>query len=254
MEAAIIAPITALNDTLDQKYHMVLPQLLGFDTYKTFYQGLPNDKYIILDNGEAEGKKVKSRDLIKCAEMVSANEIVVPDAMGDHRATMEAVVRFSRTASKHPQYAYAGVVQAQSFQEVAKMIMWYATLEWVTVLALPRWLANHVDRDTRIATVRGLAQAIKDGFAAVHCLGASQWFREVVPLSEYPIRSIDTSLPHSMALARKDLVIDDYVARPKRFFWADMDQAQRVQARTNMHYFNAWCQGPKTKRQETRFS
>lgn len=254
MELAVIAPISRLEDTVKQQFHMVLPQMLGFETYKHFYTHLTPDNYVILDNGEAEGERVKSKDLIRCAEMVSASEIVVPDAMGHCTDTMERVVKFSRTAKKNTQYNYAGVVQGQDFNEIAKMVRFYATKEWINVLALPRWLSNHVDRDMRVTIMRGLAQAIKDGFDAVHCLGAAQWFREVVPLSEYPVRSIDTSLPHVMALANRSVVADDYAARQPKFFWADLTRNQQDLAKNNIHYFEAWCRGPRTKRQEMKYS
>lgn len=254
MELAVIAPISRLEDTTNQQFHMVLPQLLGNDTYRHFYTSLPLDKHVILDNGEAEGEKVKPRDLIKCAELVNVNEIVVPDAMGDTAETMARVIKFERTARKHPQFNYVGVVQGKDFAEVAKMVIWYAATDWINILALPRWLTNHVDRDMRTTVMRGLGQAVRDGFDAVHCLGAAQWFREVVPLSEWPVRSIDTSLPHVMALANRSVVTGDYVARQPKFFWTDLSKVQQDLARSNMHYFETWCRGPNSKRQELKYS
>lgn len=254
MELAVIAPISRLIDTKDQQYHMVLPQLLGSHTYSHFYSHLPTEKYIILDNGEAEGECFKSKDLIKCAERINAKEIVVPDVMGDYIGTVERVVKFRRTAIRNQQYNYAGVVQGHDINEIAKCVRRYAISEWINVLALPRWLSNHVEQDMRITIMRGLAQAIKDGFEAVHCLGAGRWFREVVPLGEWPIRSIDTSLPHVMALADRSVVTGEYLSRQPQFFWADLNKFQQELALRNIHHYEAWCRGPEFKHQETRFS
>jgi hypothetical protein len=243
LELAVIAPFECLAHTQQQKYHMVLPQLLGQGVYQEFYTTRPKNNFIMLDNGEAEGVKVKTRDLMKCAELIGANEVVVPDVMGDCNGTMERVVKFKRTAFNNPQYKYMGVVQGQTYAEIAKIIMWYGTQDWITTLGLPRWLSDHVEHDMRITIMRGLGIAIQDGFEAVHALGGARWFREAVHLSEYPVRSLDTSLPHVMAIEGKNILFDGYQARQKEFFWKDLDGKQRLLATQNITNYEAWCQG-----------
>jgi hypothetical protein len=96
MKYALITPPNLgmkLLASFGLSYHMALAQYILADVhYKAVYQALHNfDHFIMVDNGAAEnGVPLPIEKIVKAADMVGADEIVMPDVLDDMRATIKA--------------------------------------------------------------------------------------------------------------------------------------------------------------------
>jgi len=74
-------------------YHMALAQYVLVDeAYASLYKGLhEQDHFIMLDNGAAEnGHSIGIENVVRAAEMIGADEIVMPDVLDECKATVAA--------------------------------------------------------------------------------------------------------------------------------------------------------------------
>lgn len=202
MKCAIIAPHDLLDLTkLVDEYHLVLPQeMFRNPNYVRFYRDVAG--YKILDNGEAEGVTIEPQDLTRLARQIDADEIVVPDVIGDRTATIARARDFERYVD--PEFKYMGVLQGKDLGEIISMVYFYEQIPWITCIGIPRWLVNW-DVMQRYTILRGIMKNYPELYAAKewHCLGAnSRWPAEVSLLSTLPgLRGMDTSLPVVYGLA-----------------------------------------------------
>lgn len=83
-EFCIIAPTAYLDFTKQSKSHLVLAHLVDTDNqYAKFYRDLPQDNFIIMDNGAFElGGSYEPSKLIELGCKCNANVIVLPDYPG----------------------------------------------------------------------------------------------------------------------------------------------------------------------------
>lgn len=241
MKIAHILPTSILGLTRFNDYHLVLPHLLEKDPeYREFYA---NDAggLKILDNGIAEGVNYSWEGLLKWADVIGAAEIVVPDVMGDCNATMDSVKLFEPFAKAHPEYKYMGVLQGKSYSELVKCLNFYMySVPWVSVLAVPRVLANTIHKQIRVNFVDAFAEDLVTRFDAVHFLGASNWIREIVLLNETIGRGIDTSLCGVMGLDNRLIDSDTYVPRQIDYFEAKPKSKQLMYIEENIRTYNKW--------------
>ncbi len=233
MKVALIAPIDMLDLVADYNthYHLVLPdQMMRSKVYRDFYREI--DGYKILDNGAAEGTVFDHTELHTLASDIGADEIVVPDSLGDFHRTVEYARSFKPWARIGATYKYVGVLQGQNPSEVLGCLNYFELEPWVSSVMIPRCTNRIIHKAFREEFLQAM-QFNRDQtdkpyrFDQYHCLGASEWVREVASLSDKPIvRGIDTSLPFSMGLARKSMTAgDDYVGRQRNFFDIQVNRA-----------------------------
>jgi hypothetical protein len=242
MKVALIAPIELLrySERFSSGYYMVLPQLLGDEDYFKFYARIRGHK--ILDNGEAEGVQVHPDKLFQAADVILADEIVVPDVMGDCYATIDRAKAFEHYARENPQYDYIGVAQGKTLNEVRKCLTFLSLQDWVSVLALPRILVNAIGNTARTYIINRYHRTIMDGFTAVHCLGMGHHLEEVQYLADLPVRGIDTSLPYSMTLANTTLQAGStYQPRQKDYFDTTLVEDGWPLLNANLTTFMEWA-------------
>lgn len=94
MEIATIVPSNYLHLVKDDYYHLCLAHLIGKDEeYTLFYQDMkcgPDSKFIIMDNGVAEGETLDIEEIYYKASVVMADELVLPDVFLDGPATVKS--------------------------------------------------------------------------------------------------------------------------------------------------------------------
>ena len=218
---------------------MVLPHLAHQKRYKDFFRQRDKNDYIILDNGAAEEFEFGTKHLFTIANHLGAHEIVVPDALGDTEETLARALAFGRYAD--PKYRYMGVAQGQSFQEVLKCMNAYlemGSLNYITTIGLPR-LLTYQDKRMRVTLAEWIATNHFDATLEFHALGASNWVKEAMVLSDYPcIRGIDTSMPVYMGLEDLSIHTDEYIPRPPEFFEVSVPTTQ---ADMNCNIYLLWA-------------
>lgn len=243
MKVAHIVPTSCLDMTVMNDYHLVLPHLLVNDmTYGEFYTTTATG-HKILDNGVAEGVDFNWGGLVDMAHYIGAQEIVIPDVMGDCDRTIELARKFEKTARRNSKFDYMGVVQGKSYSEIVKCLHYFVTQDWITVLAVPRVLANTIHKDIRANFVNAFEAEIEGNFKAVHFLGASNNIKEVILLSDTMARGIDTSMPAVMGLEQRLIDVDGYVPRQSGFFEAQPSQKQLMHIEHNLTTYVDWARG-----------
>jgi hypothetical protein len=216
MKLAVIPPVAVLNDIQYREVHLLLPQLIDrYLPYENFYMYMPKkkdlkvhstcDKFYILDNGAAEGEKWTLQELYEIADEYGyVDEIVVPDVMGDGKASLDIVQTAKLRTGKRHMY----VAHGRTMGSVCKNIASAIRVPGVTTIGLPRCLFDTVINNPhgerlRIELARVTRHlATRLGLSIeVHLLGAHPlWYQELQQAaSETAIRSMDTSLPYVIA-------------------------------------------------------
>ena len=94
LEMATIVPQNFLDITSEAKMHMALAHLVGepeYEVYTEFYKNRKEGSFCILDNGVIEGSPMPIETIMDKAEIIKANEIVLPDAYKDKNKTIDMV-------------------------------------------------------------------------------------------------------------------------------------------------------------------
>lgn len=133
MKVALIPPTPDLRKLPRTGIHLILSHLFS-DEYLEFYKErrLEGD-YIILDNGAHEkGIGEEETGLLEKAALVASQEVVVPDALFDRRATVERARRFLRyimTPKGQIAYSKAGNPRLMLVPQAAERAEWAVCLK-----------------------------------------------------------------------------------------------------------------------------
>lgn len=244
MQLALIAPVKLLEEVPNTNYHLVLAHLLHqSQEYKTFYQTVEGFK--ILDNGAAEGSVVSPDLLIEAAYDIGADEVVVPDVMGDFRATQQNAIAFEELAANNNKFKFVGVVQGKNAAELLACARAFAALGYFDTLAIPRHVASlHPHERYFLADCFRQMDELGELSIDIHCLGANSNMKEPAMLAPLRnIRGMDTSLPIYMALLGFDLRTQiDYYRRPPNYFSLQIeDPIQKELVDVNIRTYASWA-------------
>jgi hypothetical protein len=250
MKVALIVPDKLIQTVgFRTNYHMVLPSELRRQEYSLPYKQLAEHNYIILDNGIAEGTSYGMIDLLDMAAYIGADEIVVPDVMGDGLASCELAKRFEEglLAKTYDKYAFMAVAHGKTFSELYSSIEYYISQDWINTIAFPRCLQIFGD-DARFEAI---AYWIGDIIAAgkeVHCLGSTSDLTEVKRLAEFShIRGIDTCMPLDIIRAGVSLSQGEarYMGRAPNYFTWVPTEAELELVNFNVTTYLTWANAPE---------
>lgn len=218
MKAALIPPVGYYKLTYQSDYHLALAHL-DDPAYIHIYRNVPSMQYVILDNGMAEGVNVGADRLIRRANAMYVQEIVLPDVMKEGEATVSLARHFLDNYSMPPHVRYMAVMQGHSRDEALRCMDGLLDISAIHSIGIPRhFLETFGDRYARIKILNEL----KDSGKAVHLLGTSAvWSSEVLAVAlEHPwVRGVDTSMPFNYAIARVELKDGaEPVSRPELYF------------------------------------
>jgi hypothetical protein len=211
MNLALIPPKGWERWALASRTQLMLAQVTTPAYIRTYREASERGDYVIVDNGAYEGAPVGDFKLFSAAEAVHANEIVLPDMMRDLEATMLRVKQFIRhighTAYILEKFAYMGVAQGKTFDEVLACVEYYSRLSIVRTIGLPR----HLLQTLNVKTARvSLAMTIEERYGsrfAIHFLGVNPSHPYEVhdaSMNTYA-RSVDTSMPFNYAIAKEKI-------------------------------------------------
>lgn len=171
MYIAEIVPVSCLEYIRDKDYHMCLAQLvLKSERYAEFYRELAQEgKYVILDNGAAEGESLSFDDLYKAYKTIQPTEIILPDVLNNTYETIERSSIFYREYLTHEKCKIMIVPQARSLR------VWITATEEmlsqlpVNTVGIPKWLGSK-NKLHRVAASAYLSELTTE----VHLLGCSE--------------------------------------------------------------------------------
>lgn len=216
---AQIVPACCLELTKDNQYHMCLANIAARNkTYADFYKRMVSEgKYVLMDNGAAEGEQLSTASLISMYEYINPTEIVVPDTLCDGPDTLRKAVEF---IAKYPDLPYKlmFVPQGKTFEE------WCNNAK-ALLLSFENANSVGVSKFLNIATddpmIRYAAAGFIEEFNAthnrnveVHLLGCDEGPAIVRDIQlEYPsVRGCDSAFAYIAAQAGTH--IDDTTTRP----------------------------------------
>lgn len=272
MKLALIPPISWLATSTVTNYQLMLPHLLQDQHYADHYRMLAkrSDQYIILDNGEAEGKNhFSGPQLVGMGIYCEVDEVVVPDVIRDQVETLNRMNDFFKSiqgdeirneafgARQIAKLKFMGVAQGTTYQEVYDCIQMMMELhgDKLHTIALPRHLLETVhDNTIRLSLAEDLAtdyNAENGKAIRIHCLGASPKYpKEMLELGRQGIvDGMDTSMPYNWAynnLRLNDQLVDvvDYeVKRPLRYFSRPARNFNQDALHYNIGICRRWANG-----------
>lgn len=251
MNVALIYPPAFLKRWGQRtQYHLILPHLCHQKRYQDFYLARSKESdYVILDNGAAEDVTFGPKHLLTLADLVEADEIVVPDTLFDAEETIAKAMAFSRYAIPELEQSgkpvkYMGVLQGTNLQEVMKCLVAFTempALSYITTIGIPRLLVRNEETDKYIRV--SIAEYVESQNLHLsyefHALGSTPYLQEVKMLSMYKsIRGIDTSVPVSMGLNGLD-IRETTARRHENYF--DLSRGNIQMTERNIETYLAWA-------------
>lgn len=205
--AAICPPIGFKELPYQSGYHMALAQYVLRDTEYAMHmeRHAARSAYILLDNGAAEREPLGAVDLYTAANMIDADEVVLPDKLKDGSVTL-AMHTDSTVMKMFPPWRRMIVVQGRTWPEIKKYFKDLNRMsDWFEYnsIGIPKHLESLNGGRPKV-----LKKILEWGLHKrhpIHLLGIYEKpFEEVLRAYEvYPdIRGIDTGAPIAYAQAR----------------------------------------------------
>jgi hypothetical protein len=247
---------------MQSDFHLVLAQITEVNYISSYMYGPDDDDFIVLDNGAAEGNMVGMGELLQRAVAYAADEIVLPDVIGNAEATINLVKdamyqwRNHPVGAQVPVRAMAVVQSSGASSEWQECIKAFEKIDAIKTLGIPRhfldkdkWMRHQV-----VSWIKGMGL---DERFEVHLLGTNpKWCTEVSFMAKnHPwIRSVDSSLPYNYAIAGVPLTdtmnrsipisrVKDYFTKERTY-----DQNQRALVIDNINTFMRWASGTEGAR------
>ena len=227
MHVGLIPPKGLENYALRSKFHLALaiPELMERRMYAGMYTRVAAlGDFVVLDNGIAEKKPAEPALLLEYAKRLKANEVVLPDVLTDAKETVKAVETFLRQDAPL-NYSFMAVAQGTKISDYLWCVERFANISFIQTIGIPRHMLETIgQRACRIDLARKIHDEYPQRFE-IHLLGTNPvWLHEVKSVAKYAphIRSVDTSMPFSYALAGEVLeTTSQQITRPHRYFEAD---------------------------------
>lgn len=247
MKAALIPPKGLETLALQSRFHLALavPELMMRKAYvKTYQRAVRLGDYVVLDNGAAEGTCASHSEIRSYSAEVGAQEIVLPDVLYKSNETLQQVKWY--LDDRPPVGPKMAVAQGTDIRAIKNLIRRYKEWEQITCIGIPRHLTATLDRRAvRIELANWIAEEFGTRFE-IHMLGATAtWLPEIKHIAKYAshVRSIDTSMPFTYALAGLKLSeTGNVVQRPANYF--EVDHSTRVRAQLvhdNIKTYMEWA-------------
>ena len=200
MKVAFINPIRDLDLTLRTGYYLLLTHLaLKYPDYVQFWN--KQEGYKVLDNSLIElGSAVSLEDVLRAAEILKVDEIVLPDIYLEEAATVRAVNKALHELHRLKvvdKYKLQAVAQGADASEWKRCWDLFNTVPEITCVAIPK-VTETLFKGGRPAAVE-YALANNPENKEIHLLGCWSDIKELESYSttqREKIRGIDTSLTY----------------------------------------------------------
>jgi len=224
MKFFAIAPVRYTNLVKHLNDHLVVSSVLS-DHPETieFYKHLPEDAYIILDNGAWEHNLSFTDELLDLAKEINTDEIIMPDSLGNGEETYKLIQEFRGILTNWEirKYTLNGVIQGN---DVKECINCYLDIKNVCdVVSLPKHLE---DERLELLDMINFDEAVH--FLGINGVDDLQY----LAAHKEKIRSFDTAWPFKCAKANQDIFIT--MRLPKFDFEMTGDEQFVKQAKENI--------------------
>lgn len=221
LEMATIVPQGYLGLTECSRMHMALAHLVGaegMETYTKFFKETACG-YKILDNSVIENAQVTLEELVEKAELINADEIILPDVYKDSRETFRRISRDISWIREHGIKKELMVVpQGNSLDDWLKCAtaLIHNFGPEINTIGIPKHLvATCKDRDARLKAIAMLTEMCPVfETMQIHLLGCWKTPLEVLTIAKAAeqgiiplVRSCDSAIAY--VYARKGLKFSD---------------------------------------------
>lgn len=216
---AHIVPVSHLSDTVDNQYHMCLAHLVSCTEYKEhFVEMARRGKFVLMDNGAAEGSQLDFDKLFEMYEEINPTEIVLPDTLYESGSTIQKAREFLVEMERRGvQYRTMAVPQGRNFEEWKACARILIKDTRINSIGVSKFL-NIATKDRYIRfkaceVIGALIQEYDRYDLEVHLLGCDEGPLVVKMCQEaHPfVRGCDSAFSYLQAQANKMMTLkDDY--------------------------------------------
>lgn len=208
MELINIYPIKNLEMYKKQSMNMFLTHLVEED--EAYRNMAVNHKgYKILDNSliELDGA-LSMQDVLNAAELIKADEVVLPDVFMDGEATIKSTTEaLEEYKEELKQYKTMAVVHGKTEDEWLRTFLYFSERPDVDVLGIPKVMHKQFTENWQPGRPSLLGKVIDLTDKDIHLLGLWNGFNELHYYGSdlEKIRSMDTSLPSLLELNKRSI-------------------------------------------------
>lgn len=220
MQIATIVPTAYLNLVAEDDYHLCLIQELRKrgPYYEFYWNKAKEGKFVIVDNGAAEGETSCIEEILSFTMEMQATELQLPDFFFDGMETLKAVEKALKYLSE---YNYKGKVmaipQGKDIEDWTLCLNEMLKFPEVTTLGIPKNLVFLGGALARVQAVRLLIEYKENGGRPIdlHLLGCWTTPKEVGVINTYyghGVRGVDSGI--ASIYTQGGEVLEDGVDKP----------------------------------------
>lgn len=176
---AQIVSVPHLEQIENNHYHMCLAHLVGNTEYAKFYERMSREgKFVLMDNGAAEGSQLTANELLKMYALINPTEIVLPDTLNNSLDTLRKTFNFIHEHKDLP-YRFMGVPQGKDFAEWCMCAEAMLREPRINTIGVSKFLniatGNDEIRVAAVAFLRKMAKLLdRERDIEIHLLGCDE--------------------------------------------------------------------------------
>lgn len=226
MKIAFISPICALNQisSLGDIEFCLAPYCKDTKYKQYFIDAKKKGRYIIMDNGIAEDNLISNKELVELAIEMKADELVIPDKIGDYKRSYEQKISFLEEyydILHKNNIKTQGVIQGKTFHEYLKAFLDLEEDKRVDVIGLPFRMNycqfNETTKDENHMWNRLMFLEYIKSYKPMHLLG-NNLPTELLCITNPQVRSCDSKLMARYGLNKQIWDFDDKSKPKKRLY------------------------------------
>lgn len=224
MKAGVAAPVALLEEYASRgDYHLALSHMIRTsDEYREFYTEEAKTKRVGVDNGVVEqGESLPLWEVLEAAHTIGAHEIVLPDVLGDAKASAQATYEALEWMARQGclgDLDLMGVPHGATWTEWLECYLFLLTIPEITIIGISMFDSELLEPQG-VYSGRPLMLNLLDSAELIDCkrqyhmLGCWKDLREAYALSVFPffthegvygsaiprmrpyVRSMDTGMP-----------------------------------------------------------
>ena len=147
MRVATIVPTPYLEEVAQEDYNMCLFQeVVSQPNYAKFFKSqVEEGKFVIMDNGAAEGSNPEAEELLAAYPLVNPSEVVLPDVVGEKDITIEKT-RFAYAmfvaAGLEKTTQFMAVPQGADFKEWLECMREFIAQPFITTIGISKFVSK----------------------------------------------------------------------------------------------------------------
>lgn len=216
---AHIVPVSHLKDTENNQYHMCLAHLIEDEMYRNHFAAMSRQgKFVLMDNGAAEGAQLQPDKLFKTYEEINPSEIVLPDTLYEAGSTIQKTRNFLKLLQDNgvdTKYRLMAVPQGHNIEEWEACARIFVRDTRINSIGVSKFInVGWKDRYARIKACDILDKLFKEynrTDVEVHLLGCDEGPLIVKLIHEAHsfVRGCDSAFTYLQAQAGKKMTLED---------------------------------------------